>query len=300
MTTDSKTMFLDRGDGRIAYDVVGSGPLVIAVPGMGDLRSTYRHLVPPLVEAGFRVATMDLRGHGDSDVTFDSYDDPAAASDILALAGHLGAEHLRTEHLGAEQPGAEQPGNDQPGAPAIVIGNSMGAAAAVVAAAQSPGRIRGLVLMGAFVRDQPVGAVQRLMMRAVMGGPWARLAWLAYFPRFFPTRRDVGYREHRDAIATALARPGYGRAFRATLRTSHAPAEAVLDLVHTDVLVVMGSKDPDFADPQGEAEWIAQRLGGRSVLIADAGHYPQSEFPDLTTPAVVAFARQLTAGSQGA
>ncbi len=70
MTTNTTTQYLDRGEGRIAYDVTGSGPLVVAVPGMGDLRSSYRHLAPALVDAGFRVATMDLRGHGDSDTTF--------------------------------------------------------------------------------------------------------------------------------------------------------------------------------------------------------------------------------------
>ena len=36
---------------------------------MGDLRSVYRFLAPELVGAGYRVATMDLRGHGDSDAT---------------------------------------------------------------------------------------------------------------------------------------------------------------------------------------------------------------------------------------
>ena len=107
------THFLDRGKGRIAYDVSGTGPLIIGVPGMGDLRSTFRHLTPALVAAGYRVATMDLRGQGDSDLTFDSFDDPAAASDIVALAEHLGE-------------------------PAIVIGISMGAAAAVIAAAEHP------------------------------------------------------------------------------------------------------------------------------------------------------------------
>ena len=40
---------------------------------MGDLRSVYRFLAPALVEARYRVATMDLRGHGDSDATFERY-----------------------------------------------------------------------------------------------------------------------------------------------------------------------------------------------------------------------------------
>ena len=31
-------------------------------------------------------------------------------------------------------------------------------------------------------------------------------------------------------------------------------------------------------------------------MIPDAGHYPQAEFPELTTPAVLEFARAVTAG----
>ena len=275
MTNDATTEYLDRDEGRIGYDVTGTGPLVIAVPGMGDVRSTYRHLVPALVTAGFRVATMDLRGQGDSDLTFRAFDDPAAASDIVALAEHLGG-------------------------PAVVIGNSMGAAAAVIAAAESPSQISGLVLIGAFVRDPDSPAWQRWMFRALMGGPWARLAWLSYYPKLVPTRRGEDFTAHRNAIADALKRPGYGRGFRRVIRTSHGPAEAALDRVKTEVLVVMGSKDPDFADQQGEARWIAHRLTGRVVMIPDAGHYPQAEFPELTTPPIVEFARQVTKGRIGA
>ncbi len=57
-----------------------SGPLVVAVPGMGDLRSTYDDVVPALVDAGYRVVVADLRGHGDSDTTFRTHGDDATGS----------------------------------------------------------------------------------------------------------------------------------------------------------------------------------------------------------------------------
>ena len=107
--TQMQTLMLDRPGGRVAYDVSGVGPLVVYVPGMGELRVVYRFTVPTLAGAGLRVATMDLRGHGDSYATFASYDDVAAGSDVLALIEHLGG-------------------------PAVVIGNSTG-----TVCAQEPG-----------------------------------------------------------------------------------------------------------------------------------------------------------------
>jgi pimeloyl-ACP methyl ester carboxylesterase len=44
----------------------------VLVPGLGDLRASYRFLAPALKEAGYRVACTDLRGAGGSDATFSS------------------------------------------------------------------------------------------------------------------------------------------------------------------------------------------------------------------------------------
>jgi alpha-beta hydrolase superfamily lysophospholipase len=64
------THFLTLPDGRIAFDDQGQGPLILCVPAGGDLRSQYRFLTPQLVAAGYRVVTMDLRGQGESSVTW--------------------------------------------------------------------------------------------------------------------------------------------------------------------------------------------------------------------------------------
>ena len=40
------TEFLDIPGGRIAYDVTGSGPLVVLSHGIGDRRQAYRFQVP--------------------------------------------------------------------------------------------------------------------------------------------------------------------------------------------------------------------------------------------------------------
>lgn len=261
--------FLARPEGRIAYDVAGAGPLVLCVPGMGDLRWAYRFLAPALVDAGYRVVTMDLRGHGDSDATFSSYDDVAAGTDIVALIGELGG-------------------------PAVVVGNSMGAGAAAWAAAEAPDRVAGLVLMGPFVRQVPVGAMATLMFRLALMWPWGRAAWLAYYPRLYPGRPPADLEAHRDRIRASLRQPGHWRAFAQTTRSSHAPVDARLDEVRAPTLVVMGEKDPDFPDPAAEARLVARRLNGEVLLVPNAGHYPQAEYPEIVRPAVIGFLGRVT------
>ena len=55
------TSYLQRGRGRIAYDVQGEGPLVVCLPGMGDIRALYRFLTPALVDAGYRVIDRTIK-----------------------------------------------------------------------------------------------------------------------------------------------------------------------------------------------------------------------------------------------
>ncbi len=264
----SDLLMLDRPGGSVAIELHGQGPLVVCLPGMGDLRSTFRSLAPALVGAGFRVATMDLRGHGDSTATFDDYGDVATASDLIALLDHLGC-------------------------PAVVVGSSMGAGAAVVAAAERPDRIRGLVLVGPFVRQPRVSPLMSLAFRAAMARPWAVRVWERYVPTLYAGRRPDDLDEHIAAIVATLRHPAHARAFRLTTRTSHAPAEAALpDAAGRPTLVIMGRLDPDFPDPAAEARWIADQLDGETLLVEDAGHYPHAQRPDLVNQPIIELARR--------
>jgi len=268
--TAHETLFLTRSEGRIGYEISGHGPLVVLVPGMGDLRSAYRFLAPTLVTEGFRVASVDLRGHGDSDTTFTSYGDAETAGDVIALIEELGG-------------------------PAVVIGNSMSAGSAVTAAAQRPEMVNGLVLVGPFVRNGAVTAIQKIMLRAAMAPLWAAASWKAYMPKLYAGQRPDDFDEHRDTVVASLRRPGYAKAFSITTRTNHDPAEATLPLVSAPTLVVMGDQDPDFPDPAAEASWLAEALHGEVLMVADAGHYPQSQQPDVVTPAIVTFLKEVGA-----
>lgn len=263
----SRLIQIDRGTGAVAVELAGDGPLVLCVPGIGDLRSSYRHLSPRLVAAGYRVAAMDLRGHGDSSAAFREYGDEAAAEDVLAVLDAFG------------------------GGPAAVIGNSMGAAAAVIAAAERPEAVDRLVLIGPFVRDGG-SAFARLAFRAALLRPWGPAVWRRYYASLFPAGGPADQAENLDAVHRALRGPGRWRAFQRTAAGSHAAAETALPLVRADTLVLMGALDSDWPDPAAEADWVAAALSGQARMIPGTGHYPQAEKPDEVAAAVLPFLRK--------
>ena len=260
-----ETSYLDRGPGRIAYDVRGDGPLVVCLPGMGDLRSVFRFTVPALVDAGYRVATMDLRGHGDSDDGFDAYDDLAQASDALALIDHLG------------------------GGPAVLLGSSMGAAASVLVAAEHPDKVAGIALLGPFVRNPKQTTIGKLSIAIMMRKPWGPAAWKAYYKNFYPGQPPADLGAHRDRIKASLDSGDHWRSFVKTLNTDHTPAEQQLDRVKAPALVVMGEKDPDWPDPAAEARFAVERLNAELLLLPDTGHYPMAQRPEAVNPALKEF-----------
>ena len=84
------TEFVDVPGGRLGYEVTGSGPLVVLSHGIGVGRQDYRFLAPMLAQAGYRVASADLRGHGESSMGWPSITRTDIAGDLAALTGHLG------------------------------------------------------------------------------------------------------------------------------------------------------------------------------------------------------------------
>ncbi len=248
---------------RVAAEVRGSGPLVVCSPAMGDTRDAYRPLADRLVASGFRVALLDLRGHGDSDTGFPRYGDEATADDLLAAIDAFGD------------------------GPAYLAGASMSAAAAVIAAGRRPDAVAGLVLLGPFVRNG-AGAAARLGLRVLLSRPWGPVVWRLYAAKLWPGLGD----EARTRAATTtrlLTRPGRWSAFQATTRTDHDVVAPWIPQVTAPSLVVMGGADPDWEDPRAEADWVAQQLGSEVLVVPGVGHAPMLEAPDVVAPRVLAF-----------
>jgi pimeloyl-ACP methyl ester carboxylesterase len=253
-----------------AADGTGGGgasakrPLVVCTPGLGDTRASFRHLRPLLVDAGYRVVTVDLRGEGESTAVWDDYSTPAVASDLLALLRHLD------------------------GGPALLISNSYTGGPSLLAAAEVPELFTAVVLTAPFARLQPPLS---LPLRAA-GYAVSHVAagWMGYWSTLFKTRKPEDFAQARKALAATMREPGRMAALRGMLASSQAPGEAAAPRVSCPVLVVMGSADPDFKDPTAEAVLVAGLVpNGRVEMIEGAGHYPHTEFPQETADVVLPF-----------
>lgn len=79
---------------RMHYVEAGTGPLVLLCHGWPESWYSWRHQIPALVAAGFRVVVPDLRGYGETEapVAIDSYDILHLVGDLVGLVHAVGEE----------------------------------------------------------------------------------------------------------------------------------------------------------------------------------------------------------------
>ena len=72
----------------------GDGPAVVLLHGFPDSRRLWRHQVPRLAEAGYRVVAPDMRGFGDAPMpeAVDAYRISAAVGDVVGIVDELGVD----------------------------------------------------------------------------------------------------------------------------------------------------------------------------------------------------------------
>ncbi|WP_421759542.1 alpha/beta fold hydrolase [Devosia sp.] len=265
-TTSTQTKFVTTEGGRVAFeDTGGNGPAILAIPGMGDLRSEYRLIRPALQQAGYRVITMDARGFGETSAKWSDYSARAVGRDAVAVLKHLGV------------------------GPATIMGNSFAAGSALWAAQDAPEQVNGVVLVGPIVRDLEASFIQKLSLKVGFAGPWKVGFWTMYWDTLFPTRKPADHAEVKAAITRNLKEPGRVDALIAMLGLSKADTAAILERTKVPALVVMGTKDPDFADAVEEARMLAGKLKAETIIVDGAGHYPHTEMPDLVAPKLLSF-----------
>lgn len=265
---------IDTANGTLAVDVEGSGPLIICAHGMGDSRASYAPFAKKLVAAGYTVANMDVRGHGDSSTTFLQYGDEATAEDYLTVIKHFNQ------------------------GPAVLAGSSFSSGSATMAAGKAPEMVAGLILNAPFLRNPPglAGKIGGMLMPVLFMRPWGPSVWESYAATLWPGLGKEGTAAHAAETRRVMTQPGRWAAFQKTVAgLDHGVvAPWISKASKTPALVVMGKLDPDWSDPAAEADWVASQFrDSTKVLLEGVGQAPMYERVDEVSAAAVDFLGKL-------
>ncbi|WP_136192943.1 alpha/beta fold hydrolase [Actinomyces procaprae] len=271
--------------GPAGDDATPAGPLVLLLHGFPECWWTWRHIIPTLADAGYRVAALDLRGFGGSDRPPSGYDLVTLARDVAAVVRALGHDH------------------------AVVVGAGLGGQVGWTLANLEPELTAGLVPVGA---PHPL-AVRSLPMRSIMGSKVQHLFFKAPLLPERSLRTTAGVErllaswaapatrplvtEGAEYYAALMARPGAARsALENPRRSTLTRAETTtLNLPTTvPVMSVQGEFDP--VQPARAHARDTHHVAGalQQVTIHGVGHFPQEEAPEALADVLLPFLAQLT------
>lgn len=249
-------------------------PLLVLHGIMGHSRE-WEPLVTALARY-FRVLALDQRGHGESDWTA-AYTPAAMAADIAELTRHLDVTRVG------------------------LVGHSMGAMAASVAAANHPGMVERLVLIDigpdsittGWARDELPKMLQALRAASyadvdeavqdwLAEDPLAREALVRHYVRHNLIPRPDGRLVWRFDAA-GLTRFGHEGVTEDELWQA-------IDRIKAPTLLVRGEHSELLSAPTA-ARMLDRLTDGTYAEIPDAGHDLGVQQPEAVTSAVLAFLR---------
>jgi len=251
---------------RLCYTQYGTGDeVVVLAHGIMFTRRMHAPLARALAADGFRVITLDLLGHGDSDRPGESwrYSIPAFGDQVVALLDHLEVDR------------------------AVVGGTSLGANVALEVAVKAPQRLRGIVvempvLDNAIVAGLLTFTPLLFAARFVPFGVRAVAAVAGLVPhgsQWVDVVTDT-LEQRPAAMAALLHGVFFGRI---------APPKAVRRTIAVPALVIGHERDP--IHPFGDADTLAADLPAAQFVQARSPVELRFD-PQRLTTAILDFARR--------
>jgi pimeloyl-ACP methyl ester carboxylesterase/ketosteroid isomerase-like protein len=244
--------------GGIAYDVRGSGPVVVLLSGSNLDRRMWMREVDWLSKS-HTVVEYDLRAHGESDTATTTF---SHLGDLIGLLDELKI------------------------AKATLIGLSAGSAIALDAALEIPDRVDRIVLSG----PAPSGYVPKTqapfvgdMMAALKAGDYKKVSEVLLATSVFAAPP-----EHQALVRTMVTENDRMWTIdRALMKGPPQPAMGRLASVKAPALVLIGDKDELQREP---AELLAAQIpGARIVRVPGGGHLLNLTSPKEFESAIASF-----------
>ncbi|MBV9804839.1 MAG: alpha/beta hydrolase [Solirubrobacterales bacterium] len=275
---DLREGYADLGEVRLHYLEAGplEAPPVVLLHGFPDFWYSWRHQIPVLAAAGFRVIAPDMRGYNLSSKPSEisAYAPARLAADIRALILERGAER------------------------ACVAGHDWGAAVAWLTAINHPGVVERLAILN-------VPHPRRMLEALRRPGLQIAKSWYMFFFQlpWLPERavRADGWRAFRhgfehdarpgaftpadiDRYREAWSQPGAATAtinyYRASMRRPPGRERRGLAPITAPTLVIWGENDRYLSSALAEPDRTDVPALTEVVRIPDASHWVQHDAPE--------------------
>ncbi|MGP4025991.1 alpha/beta fold hydrolase [Actinomadura sp. 3N407] len=258
---------VSSGGTTIYYERHGSGPAVLLVHGSGGHHAAWWQQVAPLRER-FTVVTVDLRGFGKSDSTMPEFDSRDFPGDIVAV---LDREHLTD---------------------VLLVGQSIGAVAALRAGLARPDRVGGVVLA------HSLGGISHPELSRLVAGDRAEAVKLPVIDRLL----SKGFQENEKARTFLFQQMGtFNVAKMADLRNLSVNGPSIDEVIASGLDVTfLAGEDDAVLRPATVRRAHELVKGSRLELVPGAPHSMYWERPDLFNAAIVRVREALSEGKTSA
>ena len=319
MSGQFESRFIDANGLSQHYLTAGSGPAVVLCHGFPELSWSWRHQIPALAEASYRVIAPDLRGYGDTKGPADpeTYTNVHVVGDLVALLDALGERQ------------------------AVIVGHDWGSPVAWLAATLRPDRFRAVASLSVMHNPRmPLPPPEFAKANGMEDLYWLyfQVPGLAeadmerdthetFLRLMYGVSGDAARRgeswnlrvDHKIGLVNALARPEklpawlteedlrryaetYARTgfttslnwYRCMTRTWQLAA-AWADLKVTVPAFFIGGKDDPTLTQFGRGVEVMKSVVPdlRGAIMVDAGHWVQQEDPDAVSNGLIGFLKGL-------
>jgi 3-oxoadipate enol-lactonase len=243
---------------RLYYDLIGreDGPVVCFTHSLAADGGMWAEQVPALLENGYRVLRVDMRGHGGSDPVDGDYTMHELAGDVVRVLDFLGFD--RVHYVG------------------LSIGGMIGQAFAI----RHGGRLRSMMLCDTMPATPPNAAASwgprvEAVRKAKSLTPLADATMERWLSDAVKQRAPNRWKQIRETIVGTTPAGYLGCA--AAIQNFDFLKE--LPSVRVPALVVCGAQD-EGTPPAGNKKIAELIQGGRYEEIPGARHLPNVEHPD--------------------